>query len=82
MTRINATHDHGADHTRDDEAQEHARPGLLRSLRRQHEDAGADDRADAEHRQIEGAHRALQGSGFGDKLIHAFLTKQIHVLLS
>ena len=58
------------------------RAGGQRALAGEHEDTGADDRADAEHRQIEGAHRALEGSGFGDKLIHAFLTKQIHVLLS
>ena len=48
------------------------RAGGQRALAGEHEDTGADDRADAEHRQIEGAHRALEGSGFGDKLIHAF----------
>ena len=58
------------------------RAGGERALAGEHEDAGADDRADAEHRQVECAHRAFEGSGFGDKLIHAFLTKQIHVLLS
>ena len=37
-----------------------ARAGLLRGLGGQHEDAGADDRADAEQGQLERAERAVQ----------------------
>ena len=42
----------GADRTGDDEAQQHRRPGAVRTDADQRQDAGADDRADAERDQV------------------------------
>ena len=42
------------------------RAGGQRALTGEHEDTSADDRADAEHRQIEGAHRGLNRTDFRD----------------
>ena len=49
-----------ADKARDHEGQHHARAGLLRRLGGQHEDAGADHRADAQQGQLERPQRAVQ----------------------
>ena len=45
----------------DGEGEHQARPGLLRADCGQHEDAGADDAADAEQRQLEPAQSPLEG---------------------
>jgi hypothetical protein len=58
---------HGADETGDDEAPHHARPGLLRSSGSEHENAGADNRPNAQQGQLNWPQRAMQrfllGSG-------------------
>ena len=46
-----------------------------RALAGEHEDAGADDGADAQHGQVEGFQCSLQRSRFGDKLVHRLLAK-------
>ena len=51
------------------------RAGGQRALAGEYEDAGADDRPDAQHRQVERVHRAFERGEFGDKLIHRFLAK-------
>ena len=71
-----------ADHEGDELAERQIGIGVGRAGHRGHGGELGVAQTDTEHHQIEGAHRALEGSGFGDKLIHAFLTKQIHVLLS
>ena len=50
----------GADHAGDHEADHHARAGLLRGRGGQHENAGADDGANAEQGQLEGPEGALE----------------------
>jgi hypothetical protein len=45
----------GADEAGDDEAEQHARPGLLRGFGREHEDARTDHGADAEQGQLDRA---------------------------
>ena len=49
-----------ADGARNDEADHHRRTGLLSGFGGQHENAGADDGADAEQRQLERAERAME----------------------
>src|SRR3546814_8660269 len=44
----------------DREGKHHARPRLLRSLRRQYENAGSDYRTDSQHGQLKSAQRAIQ----------------------
>jgi len=46
-----------------------------RALAGEHEDAGADDRADAQHGQVEGFQCSLQRRRFGHELIHRFFAK-------
>src|SRR6185312_17013402 len=45
---------------RNDEGEHHAGARLLRRLGGEHEDAGADDRADTQHGELEGTQRALE----------------------
>ena len=51
----------------DDEGEHQARAGLLRAGGGQHENAGADDAADAEQGQLERAQRAVQRLLFGGR---------------
>ena len=64
----------------DDEAQRHRRSGVVgRGGRGAHEQAGADDRADAERDQIERAQRALQTAavfGLGAQVLDRFRREQ------
>ena len=65
------------------ERQRHGRPGLLPGgLAGQHEDAGADDHADPEHRQLDRAQLLAELMlgllGVGDRLLDGLRAREVH----
>ena len=63
-----------ATHRGQQEGHAQCRAGGQRSLAGEHEDTGADNRADAEHRQIEGFQRPFERRGLRDHAFDGFLT--------